>query len=140
VERTVEDAFERALELEARAHASGREEGARAGRALGTEEGRELGFAKGFEVAEEVGFYAGCAAVWERCAREGGEAYGERVERMIGSFRRACETSALSNPLDEGILERVERLRGRFKTLVALLGVRAEYATRGGAASGGLSF
>ena len=56
---------------------------------------------------------------------------------MIATFERELRESA-GNPLDEGILERVERLRGRFKTLVALLGMRAEYSP--GDSSLGISF
>ena len=106
---------------------------------MGAREGREMGFRKGFELAEEVGYYAGCAAVWRTCATRDGDARGGRVERLIESFERELEESAIGNPLDEGILERVERLRGRFKTLAALLGRRGEYAARGDA-SLGISF
>ena len=75
----------------------------------------------------------------ERRARDEAEnGFSERTERMIATFERELRESALGNPLDEGILERVERLRGRFKTLVALLGMRAEYSP--GDSSLGISF
>jgi flagellar biosynthesis/type III secretory pathway protein FliH len=140
---TLEDALDACLTMETDARARGRDEGETAGRVLGVEEGRELGFRKGFELAEEVGYYAGCAAVWreacERRARDEAEnGFSERTERMIATFERELRESALGNPLDEGILERVERLRGRFKTLVALLGMRAEYSP--GDSSLGISF
>lgn len=125
--RTLEDALEECLTIETRAFDDGFDEGVVDGRALGVEEGKELGFRKGFELAEEVGYYAGCVAVWKECAaRDGG--FGERADRLIANFDRALEESALGNPLDEGILDRVESLRGKFKTLVALLGMRAEYS------------
>lgn len=123
----IEDAFDKCLALESTARDAGYDEGVDAGRAIGEAEGRELGFRKGFELAEEVGYYAGCASAWKACARASGT-YGERVERMIETLERECRESKLGDPLDEGILERVERLRGRFKTLVALLGARAVYA------------
>ena len=125
--RTLEDALEECLTIEMRAFDDGFDEGVVDGRTLGVEEGKELGFRKGFELAEEVGYYAGCVAVWKECAaRDGG--FGERADRLIANFDRALEESALGNPLDEGILDRVESLRGKFKTLVALLGMRAEYS------------
>ena len=78
----------------------------------------------------------------EACGRrardEAENGFSERTERMIATFERELRESALGNPLDEGILERVERLRGRFKTLVALLGMRAEYSP--GDSSLGISF
>jgi len=132
-------ALDACLTIEARARDDGRAAGAAAGRAMGAREGREIGFRRGFELAEEVGYYAGCAAVWRTCATRGGDAFGARVERLIESFERELRESAIGNPSDEGILERVERLRGRFKTLAALLGRRAEYAARGDA-SLGISF
>ena len=85
-----------------------------------------------------MGYYAGCAAVWRACATRDGDAFGARAMRLIESFEREVAASAIGNPLDEGILERVEGLRGRFKTLVALLGCRAEYARAD--ASRGISF
>lgn len=87
---------------------------------------------------------AGMASRWSRfttrrtCATRDGDARGGRVERLIESFERELEESAIGNPLDEGILERVERLRGRFKTLAALLGRRGEHARAD--ASLGISF
>jgi hypothetical protein len=134
----VADALDACLTIEATARDDGRDEGVVAGRAMGAREGREMGFRKGFELAEEVGYYAGCAAVWRTCATRDGDARGGRVERLIESFERELEESAIGNPLDEGILERVERLRGRFKTLAALLGRRGEHARAD--ASLGISF
>ena len=60
------------------------------------------------------------------------------MEAIVAMLERELEESAIGNPLDEGILERVERLRGRFKTLAALLGRRGEYARAD--ASLGISF
>ena len=99
----------------------------RDGEKLGLVEGREVGFAKGFEVGQEMGFYAGCHAVWARCVREDPECFSERAKKGIASFGAALESFPIDDPLNEEILEILNTVRGKFKTVVALLGMHHEY-------------
>ena len=109
----------------------------RDGEKLGLVEGRDVGFAKGFEVGQEMGFYAGCHAVWARCVREDPECFSERAKKGIASFGAALESFPIDDPLNEEILEILNTVRGKFKTVVALLGMHHEYNP---ATSFGLSF
>ena len=90
-------------------------------------EGREVGFAKGFEVGQERGFYAGCHAVWARCVAEDPECFTERARRGVESFGSAVRAFPIDDPLNEEILEILNAVRGKFKTVVALLGMHHEY-------------
>jgi len=125
----IDDALDDALDLERIAFNEGFREGAERGRVDGIDHGRELGFQKGFELAREVGYYAGCARVWrELMARVRDESvYSERVRRLVAQFDALVAASAIGDPLDAEVLARAEALRGKFKTIVALLGAREAY-------------
>lgn len=99
----------------------------REGERLGLIDGREVGFAKGFEVGQEMGFYAGCHAVWARCAREDPECFSARAQKGIAAFGQMLSTFPINDPLNEEILEILNAVRGKFKTVVALLGMHHEY-------------
>eukprot|EP00227_Mantoniella_beaufortii_P005755 CAMPEP_0197615314 /NCGR_PEP_ID=MMETSP1326-20131121/59967_1 /TAXON_ID=1155430 /ORGANISM="Genus nov. species nov., Strain RCC2288" /LENGTH=174 /DNA_ID=CAMNT_0043184195 /DNA_START=303 /DNA_END=829 /DNA_ORIENTATION=- len=116
-----------ALHLEEKHLDEGWEDGLREGEKLGHLDGREVGFAKGFEVGQELGFYAGCHAVWVKCVKEDPECFSERARKGIASFGAMLETFPISDPLNEEILETLNGVRGKFKTIVALLGMHHEY-------------
>ena len=90
-------------------------------------DGREVGFAKGFEIGQEIGFYSGCHAVWSRCVKEDPECFSERARRGIDAFGKMLRSFPIDDPLDETILETLNQVRGKFKTVVALLGMHHEY-------------
>ena len=100
----------------------------RDGEKLGSVEGRQVGFAKGFEVGQEMGFYAGCHAVWTRCVRSDPDCFGERARRSIDAFGEMLGSFPIHDPLNEEILEILNAVRGKFKTIVALMGMHKEYA------------
>ena len=89
--------------------------------------GWEVGFAKGFEIGQEIGFYSGCHAVWSRCVKEDPECFSERARRGIDAFGKMLRSFPIDDPLDEMILETLNQVRGKFKTVVALLGMHHEY-------------
>ena len=99
----------------------------REGEKLGLIDGREVGFAKGFEIGQEIGFYSGCHAVWSRCVKEDPECFSERARRGIDAFGKMLQSFPIDDPLDERILETLNQVRGKFKTVVALLGMHHEY-------------
>ena len=77
-----------------------------------------MGFAKGFEVGQEMGFYAGCHAVWTRCVRSDPDCFGERARRSIEAFGEMLGSFPIHDPLNEEILEILNAVRGKFKTIV----------------------
>ena len=83
-----------------------------------------MGFAKGLA---RMGFYAGCHAVWTRCVRSDPDRFGERaaIDRRV---RRDARSFPIHDPLNEEILEILNAVRGKFKTIVALMGMHKEYA------------
>ena len=87
-----------------------------------------MGFAKGFEVGQEMGFYAGCHAVWTRCLKSDPDVFGHRAARSIDAFGEMLGSFPIHDPLNEEILEILNAVRGKFKTIVALMGMREEYA------------
>ena len=99
----------------------------REGEKLGLIDGREVGFAKGFEIGQEIGFYSGCHAVWSRCVGEDPGCFSERARRGIAAFGDMLRSFPIDDPLDEEILETLNQVRGKFKTVVALLGMHHEY-------------
>jgi hypothetical protein len=94
-------------------------------------EGRQVGFAKGFEVGQEMGFYAGCHAVWTKCVTCDPDCFGERARRSIDAFGEMLGTFPIHDPLNEEILEILNAVRGKFKTIVSLMGMHKEYAQVG---------
>ena len=100
----------------------------REGEKLGSVEGRQVGFAKGFEVGQEMGFYAGCHAVWTRCLKSDPDVFGHRAARSIDAFGEMLGSFPIHDPLNEEIQEILNAVRGKFKTIVALMGMREEYA------------
>lgn len=103
----------------------------RDGEKLGSVEGRQVGFAKGFEVGQEMGFYAGCHAVWTKCVTCDPDCFGERARRSIDAFGEMLGTFPIHDPLNEEILEILNAVRGKFKTIVSLMGMHKEYAQVG---------
>eukprot|EP00887_Chlorella_sp_A99_P003660 scaffold7.g3660.t1 len=123
--RSAEDLFDSALTLEEKHIADGYEEGVKDGRRAGHTEGRTLGLQKGFEVGHELGYYHGCLELWRQLeARPGGGwLFGERAARGMAALRAQLDTFPLSDPQDERLQELMDRVRGRFKAVVAALGL-----------------
>ena len=100
-----------------------------------------MGFAKGFEVGQEMGFYSGCHSVWRVCLEKDEACFGERAAKSIESFGLALRSFPIHDPLNEEILEILHVVRGKFKTIVALLGMHKAYSGEGGEiARAGMSF
>jgi|TARA_B110000977_G_scaffold200925_1_gene293208 hypothetical protein len=103
-------------------------------------EGRQTGFAKGFEIGQEMGFYAGCHAVWVRCVETDPECFSERALRGVHAFGKTITTFPIHDPLNPTILDVLNTVRGKFKTVVALLGMHKEYNARDTSGGAGMSF
>lgn len=74
-----------------------------------------------------MGFYAGCHSVWLTCVREDPECFSPRAQKAIAGFGQMLTSFPIHDPLDEAILETLNAVRGKFKTVVALLGMHHEY-------------
>mgnify|MGYP006092561599 CR=1 FL=1 len=103
-------------------------------------EGRQVGFAKGFEMGQEMGFYAGCHSVWVRCIEEEPGCFSERARKGAEQFGNILTQFPIHDPLNPEILEILNMVRGKFKTVVALLGMHREYAATDKSGGAGMSF
>ncbi|KAK9823785.1 hypothetical protein WJX72_005477 [[Myrmecia] bisecta] len=134
------DIFDSSLQLEEQHIKEGYAEGVRDGKLAGLREGQELGIQKGFEIAQEIGFYAGCIQVWRKLRMHDPEAFPARVEKGIDSIAELVAAYPLENPKDERMQDMMLELRGKFKAVVAMLGVHEEYLPRERAAEPAYSF
>ena len=99
----------------------------REGERLGFIDGRDIGFAKGFEIGQELGYYSGCFSVWATCVRADPECFSGRAQKAIAGFGEMLTSFPIDDPLNEEILEILNQVRGKFKTIVALIGMHHEY-------------
>ncbi|KAA1470910.1 DUF1715-domain-containing protein, partial [Dentipellis sp. KUC8613] len=100
------------------------------GRIHGLIEGRALGREKGFEIWEELGFYEGAARLWAAVlARQDPSAcvraahHATQLLALIARVPRANPSPTDDAAPDLSALLR--QIRSRYKTLCAVLGVRA---------------
>ena len=63
--------------------------------------------------------------MWSRCVGEDPGCFSER--RGIAAFGDMLRSFPIDDPLNEEILETLNQVRGKFKTVVALLGMHHEY-------------
>ena len=61
---------------------------------------------------------------------------GARARRSIDAFGEMLGTFPIHDPLNEEILEILNAVRGKFKTIVSLMGMHKEYAQVGDAPAG----
>ncbi|KAI9184075.1 enolase-phosphatase E1 [Blastocladiella emersonii ATCC 22665] len=124
----------------------GREEGVADGLRAGRPEGFTLGLEKGFELLAEVAYYEACAAAWLDAAQavtpvpiaDGDDdeettapprtVLPARAAKTLTSFLALVATFPRENRLDTGILELLERIRGKWKLVCAVAGVPAALA------------
>eukprot|EP00850_Spirogloea_muscicola_P018181 SM000164S02243 [mRNA] locus=s164:53164:54627:- [translate_table: standard] len=122
------DIFDSSLDLEVQHLREGYEDGYRDGTDAGLLEGRDAGFRVGFQMGEELGFYLGCIAMWTRASELEPGLFSSRAQRSIQQLGHLLDTFPLLQPQDESIHDKLEALRAKFRTIVAVLGVRPEYS------------
>ncbi|KAI9197398.1 uncharacterized protein BJ171DRAFT_223588 [Polychytrium aggregatum] len=111
------------VHLETMFHELGREDGLRDGRRAGLNEGRNLGLARSFEMGKEIGFFLGFARIWLLIApRIDADKLNHRVIKHLEQLRDMAEAFPKENIKDAAMLETLDRMRGKFKTIVSLLG------------------
>lgn len=74
-----------------------------------------------------MGFYAGCHAVWATCIISDPECFSARARKAIAAFGQMLGSFPIDDPMNEEILDILNAVRGKFKTVVALLGMHHEY-------------
>ncbi|KAF8578616.1 DUF1715-domain-containing protein [Ramaria rubella] len=115
------------------------------GRMHGLIEGRALGQGKGYELWEEIGFYEGFAKVWEasfRLTKSITTATESRTENHLRHLLDLVSRFPRINPSTQSQSDNVEdvqmdviallrKIRARYKTLCAILGVKPRLLTAG---------
>ncbi|KAF6266233.1 hypothetical protein COO60DRAFT_1697298 [Scenedesmus sp. NREL 46B-D3] len=121
----MDDLFGSAHELEQSHIQEGARDGKRDGMRLGLAEGRALGLQKGYEIGMEVGHYAGCVRMWRALQQQQPGSIPAKVERSIAAMEECLLQYPLYQPQDEELHELLEQLRGKYKTVLAGLGLSA---------------
>ncbi|WIA35849.1 hypothetical protein OEZ86_004234 [Tetradesmus obliquus] len=121
----MDDLFDSAIELEQSHIQQGARDGKRDGMRTGLAEGRALGLQKGYEIGMEVGHYAGCVRMWRALQQQQPGSIPTKLERSIAAMEECLLQYPLYKPQDEELHELLEQLRGKYKTVLAGLGLSA---------------
>ncbi|KAI3434668.1 hypothetical protein D9Q98_002732 [Chlorella vulgaris] len=121
------DIFDSALHLEEQHIHEGYQDGLQAGRRSGRAEGKALGLQKGFEVGHEVGYYSGCCQLWRQLQTQDPQLWSQRVDKGIAALEEMVADFPLGNPRDERLQELMDGMRGKFKALLAMMGLQHAY-------------
>lgn len=123
------DLFESCLNLEQQHISDGHQSGITDGRAAGLLEGRALGDRKGNEIGYEVGLYEGCVEGWRMQQAQNPAMFSARADATMASLQQLLMRLPLNDPKDESMPGILDAARGKFKTIVAILGTAHLYAT-----------
>lgn len=96
------------------------------GEVAGLREGKQLGVSRGFEIGMEVGFITGSVQSWQAVQRQHPGTFSERVEKGIAAISEMLETFP-HHPQDDRLQECMADLRGKFKAVVVIMGLKNEY-------------
>lgn len=134
------DIFDSCLNLESQHIDEGHQTGIEEGKAAGLREGRSLGDTKGYEIGYEVGMYEGCVEGWRAQQAVDPCALSPRADAAVAALEQLLVCLPLRDPKDESMSGTLEAARGKFKTIVAILGTAAQYVpapTRPGSKTAG---
>ncbi|CAG8519508.1 5594_t:CDS:2 [Paraglomus brasilianum] len=98
----------------------GYEDGVEAGRSEGLIEGYVLGTRKAFEILQEIGFYDGVTKMW---LKMGGKRLNERSIRHLTALSELIASFPTENQLNTEMLELLEKIRAKYKAIMAILKV-----------------
>ena len=90
-----------------------------AGHVAGRQEGKALGIQKGFEIGHELGYISGSVAVWRRLHPP--LLIPPRAEKAITALEQLLKEFPYHNPRDERMQALLDTIRGRYKTIHAML-------------------
>jgi len=111
------------------------------GRTHGLIEGRALGREKGYELWEEIGFYEGFAKFWERIHQKDKdrdnttesriESHIRHLLDLVSQFPRINPSAEQDANAQVDVAALLSKIRARYKTLCASLGVRPRLRVAG---------
>ncbi|KAM6157464.1 protein LTO1 homolog [Rhynchocyon petersi] len=133
-----QDMFDAIVMADERFHGEGYQQGYEKGSSLGIVEGRQHGTVHGARTASEIGCYQGFALAWKcllcTCTSE----KDSKKLKVLESLIAMIEKFPYGDPTYEKLQEDLEKIRGKFKQLCALLKVQPDFRTR--SEGSGLSF
>lgn len=121
------EVFEELLQLEERYYQKGVEEGQERAEELAFQDGYTMGRRIGMEIGEELGWYRGSLMAWEALLKSRPEGTSSsKLPNALENLRTMIDEFP-SDPTDENILTKLERIRAKFKHLTALLKIKQNY-------------
>lgn len=121
----INDVFDDLLLVEERLSEESYQRGLEAGAKQGNVDAYHFGYHRGAEIGAELGFYYGVI-----CAQEGGFEGGEtpsKGELLLRELKKEIEEFPTFNDLEVDLLERLLKLRNKYKKLCVLLKISAKY-------------
>ncbi|XP_058840745.1 protein LTO1 homolog isoform X1 [Topomyia yanbarensis] len=120
----INDVFEDLLLVEERLTERSYQEGLQVGSQEGNVEAYHFGYHRGAEIGAELGFYYGVL-----CARESSaEGSSSKATALLQELKKEIEAFPKVNDLEIDILEKLLKLRNKYKKLCTLLKISAKYS------------
>ncbi|GAB5361366.1 hypothetical protein AAMO2058_000707300 [Amorphochlora amoebiformis] len=122
--------FDGVLGIEAEMRTRGWEEGYTVGREKGIAEGKDLGKKQGSVSSSEIGFYLGCCVVWAEMAEIYKGKFTKRQRTRIEGLIDLIKKYPLGEANADGMTHILDKIRAKFKVLMAQLGHARQVSTR----------
>ncbi|XP_015927903.1 protein LTO1 homolog [Parasteatoda tepidariorum] len=127
-ERDINEVFDDITLAENRYQKIGFTRGFSLGEETGYKEGYALGLQRGAQIASEIGFYKGFAIAW-MIVLEGEETAKLRKINALKSLQEMTENFPHTNIQDDESVNKLIKIRAKFKQVISLLNVETEYVT-----------
>lgn len=124
------DIFEPTVALDQTHYQDGYKNGYDVGLVSGKEDGRQVGLKMGFQVGEELGFYQGCLDVWMSAIRLDQDVFSARVRKNMEQLAVLLSNYPLSDPEHKEVQDIMEKIRMKFRVIMASLGAKLDYEGR----------
>ncbi|CAC5426821.1 unnamed protein product [Mytilus coruscus] len=105
----------------------GYEAGFEAGKQSGYDEGFRLGWEKGSSIASEVGFYHGFIEELQTKIKD--DDSKQRAFKVTETLLKLITELSLDDPTNTLVFEKLENIRAKFKQVMSLLGMKADFNT-----------
>lgn len=129
--KDINDLFDEIVFVEDRLIAVGYKEGFEKGSQEGKQEGVELGFAKGIEIGQEIGFYVGFTQGWiKHLSSQTENKKSEKVIANLEKLNNLAKDFPSDNLKDVDVVEKLDTMRAKFKTICSLLKIPADFSKR----------
>ncbi|KAJ2909479.1 hypothetical protein GGI21_001841 [Coemansia aciculifera] len=121
----MDDAFDKAANLEDEFEDVGYIEGFEAGKIVGHIEGREMGCDNGLGIGRDLGFYRGWVQQWLRAAAARPGFVSDRVLKKLTALQSDIDKVPMANGEGADFGERLKSIQLKFKAVSAMLGINA---------------